>query len=95
MQALGVENPDALPMAALDWLAGDLLGEWLPLALADLAVGLVRLGGGKCEGRAAFLDSWGLQTMAGVMRTAQDADDATLEITQWGMLASALAKQHG
>lgn len=56
-------NLDEAPAALAESLRGDLLGEWLPLALADVVV----LGCAACgvkTSRRATLESWGFRVHA-------------------------------
>lgn len=54
-----------LPFGVAREMGGDMLGEWLPLALADI---LCALGGGR---RSETLRSWGLEAMADRVENAE------------------------
>jgi hexokinase len=53
-------------------LRGEVLGEWLPLALADILARLLTIWGGEVE-RSTILQSWGLE--GAVETNAAKSDD--------------------
>ena len=63
LSRLGLDG-DA-PVGVVREMGGDMLGEWLPLALADI---LCAWGGGR---RSEILRSWGLAAMADTAENAE------------------------
>ncbi len=55
-------------------LRGEVIGEWLPLALADILARLLTIWGGEVE-RSTILQSWGLED-SGETNAAKSDDPA-------------------
>jgi len=57
-------------------LRSEVLGEWLPLALADILARLLTIWGGEVD-RSTILQSWGLE--GSVETTAAKSDDPMVD----------------
>lgn len=77
---MGIADPENLPVQLVQELHGDMLGQWLPFAIADIyAVALAYATNGKQRlTRVDILESWGFDLKAEIERNREHETNKAL-----------------